>query len=146
MLRQRNIGSAVSVSNPSNWSVGRSATPHLSGATQATRQARGRQEPVLAEETQATMMMATSNLRRSARRASYKTRRLSCIAMRPWAELAAVCLSLILAACRQGEPASNAQVPKRAQPALRLVALTDVSGYLEPCGCQSKLFGGIDRA
>jgi 2',3'-cyclic-nucleotide 2'-phosphodiesterase (5'-nucleotidase family) len=29
---------------------------------------------------------------------------------------------------------------------LRLVALTDVSGYLEPCGCQSKLLGGIDRA
>lgn len=72
--------------------------------------------------------------------------RLSCFAMRKLAELAVVCLSLILAACRQGEPASNAQVPRRAQPALRLVALTDVSGYLEPCGCQSKLFGGIDRA
>jgi hypothetical protein len=27
-----------------------------------------------------------------------------------------------------------------------LVALTDISGYLEPCGCQSKLLGGIDRA
>jgi 2',3'-cyclic-nucleotide 2'-phosphodiesterase (5'-nucleotidase family) len=63
-----------------------------------------------------------------------------------WAVLAIVCLPLILGACRPQEQSSSAQVPKRAQPALRLVALTDVSGYLEPCGCQSKLFGGIDRA
>jgi hypothetical protein len=49
-------------------------------------------------------------------------------------------------ACRQSEQASGSVVPKRAQPALRIVAMTDVSGYLEPCGCQSKLLGGIDRA
>jgi 2',3'-cyclic-nucleotide 2'-phosphodiesterase (5'-nucleotidase family) len=29
---------------------------------------------------------------------------------------------------------------------LRLVALTDLSGYLEPCGCQSRPLGGIDKA
>lgn len=29
---------------------------------------------------------------------------------------------------------------------LRVVALTDPSGYLEPCGCQSRPLGGIDKA
>jgi hypothetical protein len=53
---------------------------------------------------------------------------------------------LFASACRQSEQASASALPKRAQPALRLVALTDLSGYLEPCGCQSKLLGGIDRA
>lgn len=53
---------------------------------------------------------------------------------------------LLLSACRQSEQASGSAVPKPAQPALRIVALTDLSGYLEPCGCQSKLLGGIDRA
>jgi 2',3'-cyclic-nucleotide 2'-phosphodiesterase (5'-nucleotidase family) len=52
----------------------------------------------------------------------------------------------LLGSCSSREQGSPAQVAKRAQPALRLVALTDVSGYLEPCGCQSKLLGGIDRA
>lgn len=52
----------------------------------------------------------------------------------------------VAGACRQGEQASGSAVPKRAQPALRIVAMTDLSGYLEPCGCQSKLLGGIDRA
>ena len=58
-------------------------------------------------------------------------------------------LTLWLAAvgsCGGRDQGSSAQVAKRAQPALRVVALTDVSGYLEPCGCQSKLLGGIDRA
>jgi 2',3'-cyclic-nucleotide 2'-phosphodiesterase (5'-nucleotidase family) len=32
-----------------------------------------------------------------------------------------------------------------ARPNLRLVALTDVSGYLEPCGCQSRPLGGVDK-
>jgi hypothetical protein len=29
---------------------------------------------------------------------------------------------------------------------LRLVAFTDMGGYLEPCGCQTRPLGGIDRA
>jgi hypothetical protein len=70
--------------------------------------------------------------------------KLSCIAMRAWILVAV--LAVVAGACRQSEPASAAAVPKRARPTLRLVALTDVSGYLEPCGCQSKLLGGIDRA
>lgn len=31
------------------------------------------------------------------------------------------------------------------KPDLRLVVLTDLSGYLEPCGCTSRPLGGIDR-
>jgi hypothetical protein len=52
----------------------------------------------------------------------------------------------VLGSCGGREQSSGALMAKRAQPALRVVALTDVSGYLEPCGCQSKLLGGIDRA
>ena len=57
-------------------------------------------------------------------------------------------LALVLAVLGScgGRDQTSAQMAKRAQPAVRLVALTDVSGYLEPCGCQSKLLGGIDRA
>lgn len=31
------------------------------------------------------------------------------------------------------------------KPELRLVAITDLDGYLEPCGCTSRPLGGIDR-
>jgi len=31
-------------------------------------------------------------------------------------------------------------------PALRIVAVTDMNGYLEPCGCQSRPLGGVDKA
>lgn len=51
-------------------------------------------------------------------------------------------------ACGKGEqrpPASQAP-PRPSKPSLRLVALTDPSGYLEPCGCQKRPLGGIDRA
>src|SRR3954467_5460688 len=30
-------------------------------------------------------------------------------------------------------------------PDLRLVVLTDLKGYLEPCGCTSRPLGGLDR-
>ncbi|MET0387655.1 MAG: multiheme c-type cytochrome [Polyangiales bacterium] len=53
---------------------------------------------------------------------------------------------LCTAACGEREPRPAPAVAKLARPALRLVALTDVAGYLEPCGCQSKPLGGIDRA
>jgi hypothetical protein len=36
--------------------------------------------------------------------------------------------------------------PRPEKPALRIVALTDLSGYLEPCGCQSRPLGGLDKA
>jgi hypothetical protein len=41
--------------------------------------------------------------------------------------------------------ASTAQAP-RPTPALRIVALTDLAGALEPCGCQSRPLGGMDKA
>jgi hypothetical protein len=63
-----------------------------------------------------------------------------------WFACALASTCLLLSACRQSDKAGSGSVPKRPQPTLRLVALTDVSGYLEPCGCQSKLLGGIDRA
>ena len=50
--------------------------------------------------------------------------------------------------CGDGEqrpPASQAP-PRPSKPSLRLVALTDPSGYLEPCGCQKRPLGGIDKA
>jgi 2',3'-cyclic-nucleotide 2'-phosphodiesterase (5'-nucleotidase family) len=58
----------------------------------------------------------------------------------------AMILSVVLSmSCGERERAAL-HVATPAQPALRLVALTDLSGYLEPCGCQSKPLGGIDKA
>jgi 2',3'-cyclic-nucleotide 2'-phosphodiesterase (5'-nucleotidase family) len=52
----------------------------------------------------------------------------------------------VTGACSERERPAAAQVAKRPAPSLRLVALTDIAGYLEPCGCQSKPLGGIDHA
>ncbi|HKU36619.1 MAG TPA: multiheme c-type cytochrome [Polyangiales bacterium] len=41
--------------------------------------------------------------------------------------------------------AATARAPS-STPALRLVAFTDLAGALEPCGCQSRPLGGLDRA
>lgn len=54
-----------------------------------------------------------------------------------------VAASCALLACGDREPRST---PAAAKPSLRLVAITDLSGYLEPCGCQSRPLGGIDKA
>jgi len=35
--------------------------------------------------------------------------------------------------------------PKKDAPSLRMVVVTDLKGYLEPCGCTSDPLGGIDR-
>jgi len=48
--------------------------------------------------------------------------------------------------CGERERPPAVRVASQARPALRLVALTDLLGYLEPCGCQSRPLGGIDRA
>lgn len=37
------------------------------------------------------------------------------------------------------------QAPELGRPDLRLLVLTDLDGYLEPCGCTSRPLGGIDR-
>jgi hypothetical protein len=48
----------------------------------------------------------------------------------------------------RGRPGSTPPTPSTPAPqqSLRLIAITDLSGYLEPCGCQSRPLGGIDRA
>ncbi|MAT24162.1 MAG: hypothetical protein CMN29_04205 [Sandaracinus sp.] len=38
-----------------------------------------------------------------------------------------------------------AEAPPLPTPDLRIVAITDLKGYLEPCGCTSRPLGGIDR-
>jgi len=52
------------------------------------------------------------------------------------------------AACGNGEqrPPTSQPPPRPSKATLRLVALTDESGYLEPCGCQTRPLGGIDKA
>lgn len=48
---------------------------------------------------------------------------------------------LLVAACGGTEPSP----PAEPRPDLRIVAITDLQGYLEPCGCTSRPLGGIDR-
>jgi hypothetical protein len=50
-------------------------------------------------------------------------------------------LSLVLG-CSRGQPEKGAAVET---PSLRLAVVTDLKGYLEPCGCTSDPLGGIDR-
>jgi 2',3'-cyclic-nucleotide 2'-phosphodiesterase (5'-nucleotidase family) len=53
----------------------------------------------------------------------------------------------LAAACGDGARPPTAQAPGRpVRPSLRLVLMTDLGGYLEPCGCQSRPLGGIDKA
>ncbi len=42
-------------------------------------------------------------------------------------------------------PEATPPRPAAAAPTLRLYYLVDLDGYLEPCGCQSRPLGGIDR-
>ena len=58
-----------------------------------------------------------------------------------------LCALLTAADCRDSErpPATQTPTPLP-RPAFRLVLVTDVDGYLEPCGCQSRPLGGIDKA
>ncbi len=55
--------------------------------------------------------------------------------------LAVSALSLVLGCCR-GEPDKGSALET---PSLRLALVTDLKGYLEPCGCTSDPLGGIDR-
>lgn len=58
------------------------------------------------------------------------------------ATLAALGLVLCLGCSRDRSGEKGAQEPV---PDLRLVLVTDLKGYLEPCGCTSNPLGGIDR-
>ncbi len=60
--------------------------------------------------------------------------------------LVTVVLSVVSACADGGRPTSTAAGARPPKPALRLVAITDLSGYLAPCGCQSRPLGGIDKA
>lgn len=53
--------------------------------------------------------------------------------------LAVLALALTLGCSRGGRPAAEAE------PSFRLAVVTDLKGYLEPCGCTSNPLGGIDR-
>lgn len=72
------------------------------------------------------------------------------MATRIWAGLllaAALGGGLSSASCGDAERPPTPQTPARAsRPTLRIAAMTDPSGYLEPCGCQSRPLGGIDKA
>jgi hypothetical protein len=60
-----------------------------------------------------------------------------------------VVLLLVLGACEgDARPPGSARPSSLPAPAasLRIVAMTDLSGYLEPCGCQSRPLGGVDKA
>jgi 2',3'-cyclic-nucleotide 2'-phosphodiesterase (5'-nucleotidase family) len=60
-----------------------------------------------------------------------------------WALLA---LSLAVMGFRcDGKTKPSELAPARPTPDLRLVLLTDPKGYLEPCGCQMRPLGGIDK-
>ena len=53
--------------------------------------------------------------------------------------LAVLALTLTLS-CTRSQPKSGADTPS-----FRLAVVTDLKGYLEPCGCTSDPLGGIDR-
>lgn len=56
--------------------------------------------------------------------------------------LALLGLTLISLGCSRGQPKG----PNGAQtPSVRIALVTDLKGYLEPCGCTSDPLGGIDR-
>jgi hypothetical protein len=55
-------------------------------------------------------------------------------------------LLVLAAACGDGRPSAKQTPPSSLRPSVRLVALTDLDGYLQPCGCQSRPLGGLDKA
>ena len=58
---------------------------------------------------------------------------------------AALALSLSGASCGDDERPTTPPPVTRPEPTFRLVVMTDLKGYLEPCGCTSRPLGGIDR-
>jgi hypothetical protein len=46
--------------------------------------------------------------------------------------------------CARGKPAATSS-PNKPKADLRLWVLTDPKGYLEPCGCQQRPLGGVDK-
>ena len=72
--------------------------------------------------------------------------------LRPMRLLSPLPLGLValFAACASGkgcgsEARPDAGAASKPPPELRVVALTDLQGFLEPCGCSENMLGGIDR-
>ena len=72
----------------------------------------------------------------------------------PWTRLALAAILVLTASagsCSQEPRQDTTPTPSRVAPAdlprpdLRLLVITDLDGYLEPCGCTSRPLGGIDR-
>ena len=57
----------------------------------------------------------------------------------------ALALSAGAAAVGCGDHGAATRRPELPAPTLRLLVVTDLKGYLEPCGCTSRPLGGIDR-
>src|SRR5262249_43266606 len=99
---------------------------------------------VLAEAGSRKLLGAAESVKsRSAGRATSGS--VSCPAMR-FALITSLCALLCVVACGEREQRAAPRVAKPPSASLRLAALTDLSGFLEPCGCQSKPLGGIDKA
>ncbi len=56
-----------------------------------------------------------------------------------------IVLAFGIAGCDRCTPKTPPPSDTGAAPTLRLVVITDLKGYLEPCGCTSRPLGGIDR-
>lgn len=63
-----------------------------------------------------------------------------------WIPLVAFALLSGCGESRRTTPKPDTTAPANSTPEARLIFLTDLEGYLEPCGCQSTSLGGIDRA
>ena len=74
-----------------------------------------------------------------------KRRALSVSGVLATALVAALALSLSGASCGDDDRPTTPPPVTRPAPTFRLVVLTDLKGYLEPCGCTSRPLGGIDR-
>ncbi|MCC7536755.1 MAG: hypothetical protein IT379_11100 [Deltaproteobacteria bacterium] len=76
-------------------------------------------------------------------RSRVRRRRCALVSALAAASTALACVAL--AACTgTGGSAGTTARPER-RPTARLAFFTDLHGYLEPCGCQSRPLGGIDR-
>ena len=58
---------------------------------------------------------------------------------------AAVAVSVSGASCGDDDVTTTPARIERPPPTFRLLVMTDIKGYLEPCGCTSRPLGGIDR-
>jgi len=57
-----------------------------------------------------------------------------------------IAVSFLALACGNGgRPGSTTGNQAASKPTLRLAIVTDLQGQLEPCGCQSRPLGGVDR-